>query len=107
MTKEGHTIALPREQWTQRMALAALLILLIFAVAGPSGALAWSESERLLEQRHEQIATLRKERDALKNQVALVHPDHADPDIVGEKLRRDLNLVHPDEVVLTLPKTSD
>ncbi|MGB7374564.1 MAG: septum formation initiator family protein [Pontixanthobacter sp.] len=87
--------------------MAALLILLVFAVAGPSGALAWSESEHLLKQRQQQIATLREERDALRNQVALVHPDHADPDIVGEKLRRDLNLVHPDEVVLTLPKTSE
>lgn len=105
MTKEGHRIALPKEQLTQRLALASLLFLLGLAIAGPSGILAWGENSQLLEQRHHQIATLVAERDALKNRVDLLHPDHADADLVGEELRRNLNVVHPDEVVLTLPKS--
>ena len=105
MTIEGHKIALPKEQLTQGMALAALLLLMVLAIAGPSGLLAWSENSQLLQQRYEQIAVLAEERDALKNKVDLLNPTNADPDMVGEKLRQDLNVVHPDEVVMILPKS--
>lgn len=105
MTVEGHKIALPKEQLTQGMALAALLLLMVLAIAGPSGLLAWGENSQLLQQRHEQIAALTEERDALKNKVELLNPANADPDMVGEKLRQDLNVVHPDEVVMILPKS--
>ena len=104
MTVEGHKIALPREQMTQGLALALLLLLMGLAIAGPSGLLSWSENSQLLDQRHSQILALVEERDALKNRVDLLHPDHADPDLVGEQLRSDLNVIHPDEVVLVLPK---
>ncbi|WP_245228510.1 septum formation initiator family protein [Pontixanthobacter sp. CEM42] len=105
MTVEGHKIALPKEQMTQGLALALLLLLMGLAIAGPSGLLAWGENSQLLDQRNAQIAALSEERDALKNRVDLLHPDHADPDLVGEELRRNLNVVHPDEVVMTLPKS--
>ena len=72
------------------------------AIAGPSGLLAWSENLRLLDQRQAQLAEIEKERKALKNRVALLHNDHADPDMVGELLRSQLNVVHPDEVVIKL-----
>lgn len=79
-----------------------LLILSALAIAGPTGLLEWSESEKLLAQRHAQIAQLAAERDALKNKVDRLNPEGADPDLVGELLRRNLNVVHPDEVVITL-----
>ncbi len=72
------------------------------AIAGPSGLLSWSENLRLLDQRQEHLAELTKERDALRNRVALLDPDNADPDMVGELLRSQLNVVHPDEVVIRL-----
>ena len=103
MTVEGHKIALPKEQVTQGLALAALLVLAGLAIAGPSGLLAWSENAQMLEQRHAQIAVLAKQRDALKNRVNLLDLDNADPDLVGEELRKNLNVVHPDEVVLIIP----
>jgi cell division protein FtsB len=71
-------------------------------LAGPSGLLAWGENVALLEQRQDRIARLTAERDELENRVALLDLDHADPDLVGELLRRNLNVVHPDEVVLEL-----
>lgn len=104
MTVEGHRLSLPKEQLTQALALVILLLLTGLAVAGPSGLLAWSENAHLLEQRRAQIVALTKERDALRNRVDLLDPNHADADIVGEELRRNLNVVHPDELVLTLPK---
>lgn len=102
MTREGHRISLPREQWTQGLALALLLLIGGLAIVGPSGLLAWSENLQLLEQRQAHIANLRKEHGALSNQVALLNPENADPDMVGEQLRRDFNVVHEDEVVLML-----
>jgi len=83
-------------------ALGFLLFLGGMALAGPSGVLAWSENLSTLEQRKAEITTLSEERDELKNRVALLDPDHADPDLVGELLRKNLNVVHPDEVVITL-----
>lgn len=91
-----------RQHATQSAALAALLVMGGIAIAGPSGFLAWSENLRLLDQREAQLDELQKERLALKNKVALLHPDHADPDMVGELLRSQLNVVHPDEVVIQL-----
>lgn len=102
MTREGHKISLPREQLSQGAALLALLLIGGLALAGPSGILAWNENLRLLEQREAQIAVLTEERDRLQNRVALLDPDHADPDLVVELLRSQLGVVHPDEVVITL-----
>lgn len=92
----------PREQIRQALALAALLLIAGFAIAGPTGLLAWNESEEVLKLRQAQITQLQAERDALKNKVDRLNPDGADPDLVGELLRSNLNVVHPDEVVITL-----
>ncbi|GMM60277.1 FtsB family cell division protein [Novosphingobium pituita] len=85
---------------TESLALLALLMMGAFAVAGPSGLLAWSENARLLEQRQKEVVLLTAERDRLSNRVNLLDPRHADPDLVGELLRADLNVAHPDEVVI-------
>ncbi|MEM7664434.1 MAG: septum formation initiator family protein [Pseudomonadota bacterium] len=79
----------------------ALLILTGLAIAGPTGLLSWSENAQLLEQRQAQITMLTEKRDALKNRVELLDPDAADPDLIGELLRHQ-NVVHQDEVVITL-----
>lgn len=107
MTVQGHKILLPREQISQGLALAALLFLMGLAIAGPSGLLAWNENSQLLQQRHLQIAALTEERDSLKNRVELLDPNNADHDLVGTLLRSNLNVVHPDEVVMILPKAPE
>jgi cell division protein FtsB len=71
-------------------------------LAGPSGLLAWSENNRLLTEREKELKTLTVERDELRNRVALLDPAHVDPDIAGELLRSNLNVVHPDEVLMLL-----
>ena len=89
---------------TQAFALIALLVLGGVAVAGPSGVLAWSENSRLLKEREQELAQLSARRDELRNRVELLDPDHADPDLVGELLRKNLNVAHPDEIVLARPQ---
>jgi cell division protein FtsB len=95
---------LQKESVTQGVALAVLLLLGAIAIAGPSGVLSWGEHRRLLEQRQQEIVRLTAERDEIKNRVALLDPRHADPDLAGELLRSNLNVVHPDEVVMLLNK---
>jgi cell division protein FtsB len=97
---QGKRLRLPREGLGQALALAALLIVGAIALAGPSGLLAWSENSRLLAERRAELDRLAAERDRLRNRVDLLDPRHADPDLVGELLRNNLNVAHPDEVVL-------
>lgn len=87
---------------TQGVALACLLLLGGIVVAGPSGLLAWGEHNRLLAQRQQEIKQLTLERDAMRNRVARLDPRHVDPDLAGELLRSNLNVVHPDEMVMLL-----
>lgn len=94
---------LPREGLTQGFALIALVVLAGMAIAGPAGLLSWSENNRLLKQRQTELAQLTARRDELKNRVDLLDPRHADPDLVGELLRQNLNVAHPDEIVIARP----
>ena len=100
MKRRKSNLKLPRESLTQSFALVALLVLGAVALAGPSGVLAWTENARLLEQRQVEVKQLEAERDRLRNRVSLLDPRHADPDLVGELLRSDLNVAHPDELVI-------
>jgi cell division protein FtsB len=93
---------LAKESMTQAVALVCLLVLGGLVLAGPSGLLAWSENNRLLAERQNEMTTLKAERDEMRNRVALLDPRHADPDLAGELLRSNLNVVHPDEVVMML-----
>ena len=45
---------------------------------------------------------MQSERDALKNRVELLDPKGADPDLIGELLRKKVNVVHPDEIIVPL-----
>lgn len=95
---------LPRENVAQAFALLALLLIGGWALAGPSGVMAWSENGQLLAQRKAELAKLTVKRDELRNRVDRLDPRHADPDLVGELLRSNLNVAHPDEIVLPLPE---
>jgi cell division protein FtsB len=102
VTREGHQIISPRERAMRAIALGTLVVMFALGVAGPSGLLAWGENLRLLDQRRAEVARLDHERSELRLQVNALDPRHADPDLVGELLRKNLNVVHSDEVVITL-----
>ena len=104
MNRPRKSPKLTGENRTPILALACLLVMGAWVIAGPSGLLAWSENMRMLEQRQQEVTQLNAQRDELKNRVALLDPRHADPDLAGELLRSNLNVVHPDEMVMLLPK---
>lgn len=91
-----------RQGLTEAMALLCLLAMAGLGFFGPSGLVAWSENRQMLEQRQAEVQALRLERDRLRNRVALLNPRNIDSDLAGELLRKDLNVVHPDEVVILL-----
>lgn len=73
-----------------------------FAVAGPNGALAFRDYDRQLEAREREFAELDRKRAELRNRVDQLDPRRANPDLAEELVRKDLNLVHPDEVIIPL-----
>ena len=93
---------LAKERVTQALALFCLLAMGAWVLIGPSGLLAWSENNHLLSERNKELSQLWVERDELKNRVALLNPKQVDPDMAGQLLRANLNVVHPDEVVLII-----
>jgi cell division protein FtsB len=93
---------LRKQALTEGLALVCLLVMAGLAFFGPSGIVAWSENRQLLDARQAQVRAIAAERDQLRNRVALLNPRGMDPDLAGELLRKDLNVVHPDEVVILL-----
>lgn len=85
-------------------ALAILLLMMFagYAVLGSNGILAWGDYTQALKKRQVELAQISADRDRLKNRVDLLDPRHADPDMVDELVRRELNVTHPDEVVVPL-----
>jgi cell division protein FtsB len=82
--------------------LAVMAFFGIYAVLGPNGVLAYGDYKRQLVKREKDFAGLDRRRAVLKNRVALLDPDHANPDMVDEMVRKELNVAHPDEVIVPL-----
>ena len=75
-----------------------------YAVLGSNGILAFGDYKRQLVRREQDYSALDRQRAVLRNRVALLDPDHANPDMVDEMTRKELNVVHPDEVIVPLKK---
>jgi cell division protein FtsB len=103
MQDRSDKIRHPREGLVKAAAIAVLLVVAGLALAGPAGVLAWTENRHQLERTEAEIARLSAERDVLRNRVDLLNPRNADPDLVGELLRKNLNVAHPDEIVVARP----
>ena len=93
---------LASERVTQGLALGCLLVMGAWVLVGPSGLLSWSENNRLLAVHQKELQQLMVQRNDLQNRVALLDPNHVDPDMASQLLRSELNVVHPDEKVMLL-----
>lgn len=91
-----------REKVGNAAALLVLILIGMLALIGPSGLLAWSDHSSQLEAHQARIAMLREEQSVLENRVTLLDPENADPDYAEELVRKNLNVVHPDEYVVEL-----
>jgi cell division protein FtsB len=91
-----------KDRLVQVGALAALLVISGLALAGPYGLLEWGENASVLEERQARIAELEARRDEYRNLNERLDPEHVDPDLATELVRRNLNVAHPDEYIVEL-----
>ena len=73
-----------------------------FAVSGPTGVLAWREYRAQRTVVAAQVAKGVETKAALARQVELLNPQHIDPDLADELVRRNLGVVRQDEVIVDL-----
>ena len=85
-------------------AVAVLIVALLlgYAVFGGNGLLAWGGYSSQLQDSRAELRTVQAERKRIANRVELLDPHHVDPDLADEMIRRELNVGHPDEVVVPL-----
>jgi cell division protein FtsB len=93
--------------YVKRAILPAICILLMlyflsFAIGGPTGVLSWRGFEAERRELAAQVAARAEEKAALQKQVELLDPAGVDPDLADELVRRNLNVVKPDEVIVPL-----
>lgn len=74
------------------------------AVMGPNGLLAFKDVRHDVEVRSVELAALEKHRAEINNRVKLLDPKGADPDLVEEQLRKQLNVARPDEIIVPLDR---
>ena len=82
------------------IAFVAIIAWLLF---GTTGLFAWNDYNRLLTQKRAELTVLEAEQARLSNHRRLLGPGRADPDLGEEMVREQLNLLHPDDIVLALP----
>jgi cell division protein FtsB len=83
----------------------AVLLLLFFAgyvVLGSNGILAWGDYTRQLHHAQGELKQVQAHRQELKNRVDLLNPRRVDPDLSDELIRRELGVIHHDEVIVPL-----
>ncbi len=102
MRGRSNSIGMIRRAMGPALALIVIGTFAGHAVAGPNGLLAWGGYNRDLEERKAELAELRAEQERLRHRSTLLDPRKADPDIADELVRRDLGLVRPDEVIVSL-----
>lgn len=88
--------------WGLGVAGCALLLIVGWLLFGSTGLFAWSDYHRSLNARQTELSQLRTELASLENRQRLLNPRAADPDLADEIIRRDLNLLHPDDIVVPL-----
>jgi cell division protein FtsB len=93
--------------YLRRAALPAVCILLIgyfvsHAIGGPTGVIAWKGYKAERVQLQQQAVQSAEAKAAIDRQVKLLDPRKVDPDLADELVRKNLNVVKPDEVIVTL-----
>ena len=95
------------KSYLRRAALPAVCILLIayfvsHAITGPTGVIAWKDYKVQRAELQGQALASAQARTALDRQVKSLDPRHVDPDMADELVRKNLNVVKPDEVIVRL-----
>ncbi|WP_164156300.1 FtsB family cell division protein [Sandarakinorhabdus rubra] len=104
-------VRLTLQQMLARAALPALCMTVggyfaFHAATGPTGYLAWRDYTAQRAKLEVAVRDAREQQVALQRRLVLLDPRHVDPDLADELVRRNLDLVKPDEVIVPLPPES-
>ena len=72
-------------------------------VEGDRGLRAWLRITQELRVAKENLSGIAAERAALEHRVSHMRSDHVDPDLLDAQVRRTLDVVVPDEIVIVQP----
>lgn len=72
-------------------------------VEGDRGLRAWVRLSQELRQAQERLAAVSAERAELQHRVTHMRPGHVDPDLLESQIRKTLDVLRPDEIVIPLP----
>lgn len=94
-------------RYLRRAALPAICILLIgyfvsHAISGPTGVLAWRDYQQQRRALEAKTVIVAEQKAAIARQIKLLDPNGVDPDLADELVRQNLNVVKPDEIIVTL-----
>ena len=100
-------VKLSLQQLMMRSALPAVCMLVgsyfaFHAISGPTGYVAWREYKVQRSRLQHDVQTSEEQQAALQRRLVLLDPRHVDPDLADELVRRNLDLVKPDEVIVAL-----
>jgi cell division protein FtsB len=103
-------LLLPLAPYLKRVALPALCLLVslyfaLHALSGSTGIGALRDYQKQRAQLVSVVKTSEEQKRALQRQLELLDPAGIDPDLAEELVRRDLDLVRPDEIIVPLPDT--
>ncbi len=82
------------------IAIFILMVMIGYAVFGPTGLYAWGDYRQSLAKKRVELETLKAQEARMANRNDLVDPRHADPDMVDELVRKELNVTDPNEVII-------
>lgn len=93
--------------YLRRAILPTICILLIgyfvsHAITGPTGVIAWKDYKGQRAELEKQAIQSAEAKAAIERQVKLLDPRKVDPDLADELVRKNLNVVKPDEVIVPL-----
>lgn len=71
-----------------------------FALFGANGVMSWAGYHQQKVDHQQQLLALQARRAQLQHRSDLLAPDHVDPDLADEIVRRETRQVRPDEVIL-------
>jgi cell division protein FtsB len=72
-------------------------------VKGERGLRAWVRLSQELRQAKEQLASVSEKRVELQHRVAHMRADQVDPDLLESQIRKTLDVLRPDEIVIPVP----
>ena len=105
MSRSSPVQSILRSAGLPAIALIAMGFFAYYAVLGPNGVLALKDIKAEVAQRNVEYSALQKQRAVIQNRVNLLDPKRgADPDMVEELARKQLNVARPDEVIVILKK---